>query len=507
MQLENTEIAQDANIPGIGGKVIAIDAKNNRNWVLEIGWFSRREAGRAIILSHQIDDLIRAIQMAETRLVEIRDSFLISDYQEKLPTRLWSARCYFKIKNNKAFLEVVLSTSITGHRGQCHHFELTRSIPSDSFSEAIVSLKNAKLVGDELLEKIAKLRPQQPSEACFVATVCLNDVNHPYCDDLRGFRDKVLIKTKGGRWMVEKYYSGLGSRMAGFVDRFWALKPFIFALVIYPLVKIAKACAQGNRRNREFRIWRKGVAPIFRRKVKLCSCDPSETWPGVLYPTMATDPSFQGVTPDPAAVLAIALSLREACLRAASADSQLDLGESYAGMDQFMRELMRIAECFESWACAHVAFDEITEIWPYLLEEHFGNACLDLRRPDELEMFDHTDCLRLALQLGLPVYGGGQYPVPLVVHARHPVAESNFKEFRIQTMRNGFGSSDVSPLTVEDNPFDTNFDSPFYALYGVDPEGLLEHIADRSSYGEIRKLAQNLAPGVAIPVRPISAFR
>lgn len=246
MQLE-TELAQDANIPGIGGKVIAIDAKNNRRWVLEMGWYSRREAGKAVIFSHQIDDFIRVIQMAEARLAEIRESLPLSDYKEKLPVRLWSVDCILKIKNNEAFLEMVFRTQVTGYRGQCQHFELTRSIPSNSFSEAIVSLENVKLLGDDLLEKIAKLRPQQPSEACFVATVCLNDVNHPFCNDLRRFRDKVLIKTKGGRWVVEKYYSGVGSRVASFVNRYWPLKLIIFALVIYPMALIARASTQGNR--------------------------------------------------------------------------------------------------------------------------------------------------------------------------------------------------------------------------------------------------------------------
>lgn len=62
-------------------------------------------------------------------------------------------------------------------------------------------------------------------------------------------------------------------------------------------------------------------------------------------------------TLDPAPVFACALSLREACLKSAEANSQLNLSDCYNGMDEFMREMMRIGNLFEAWACEHVAFD------------------------------------------------------------------------------------------------------------------------------------------------------
>ncbi|MEN9576237.1 MAG: hypothetical protein RL514_4092 [Verrucomicrobiota bacterium] len=107
--------------------------------------------------------------------------------------------------------------------------------------------------------------------------------------------------------------------------------------------------------------------------------------------------------PDSAAVFACALSLREACLKSAAADPAMNLSESYNGMDEFMREMMRVANLFEAWACEHVAFAECNEVWPYLLEDRFGDACLAVMSPTGLAAFDETDCLRVALHLRLPI--------------------------------------------------------------------------------------------------------
>lgn len=65
--------------------------------------------------------------------------------------------------------------------------------------------------------------------------------------------------------------------------------------------------------------------------------------------------------PDPAAIFACAHSLWDACQKAIAADSKLNLGEAYNGMDQFMRELMRVAAQFENWSCQHLDFSELDE--------------------------------------------------------------------------------------------------------------------------------------------------
>lgn len=61
---------------------------------------------------------------------------------------------------------------------------------------------------------------------------------------------------------------------------------------------------------------------------------------------------------DPAAVFACANSLWLACKRQAGVDPNLNLSDAYNGMDQLMREVMRIAEMFEKWSCQHVVFEE-----------------------------------------------------------------------------------------------------------------------------------------------------
>ncbi len=52
--------------------------------------------------------------------------------------------------------------------------------------------------------------------------------------------------------------------------------------------------------------------------------------------TMANEPELCTIQPDPAAVFARALSLREGCLKRAKAYPQLNLSESYNGMNEFL---------------------------------------------------------------------------------------------------------------------------------------------------------------------------
>jgi len=208
---------------------------------------------------------------------------------------------------------------------------------------------------------------------------------------------------------------------------------------------------------------------------------------------------------DAAAVFACALSLREACLKSAAANAQLNLSESYNGMDEFMRELMRIANLFETWAGAHVVFDELNDVWPYLMEDKFGDACLESIPPDALAHFDDSDCLRVALRLRLPIRADENLRIPVDVRAPNPIAGSEFREFRIQSVRDSLDDEgDVAPFIVDDDPFDEEFGPPYFALYGVGSAGLLEHVADRKTYSDVFSLAQRLAPGVAFPPRPIS---
>jgi len=217
---------------------------------------------------------------------------------------------------------------------------------------------------------------------------------------------------------------------------------------------------------------------------------------------MGNESERQSYLPDPAAIFASALSLWHACHRCVAADCRLNLSESYNGIDQFMRELMRIATQFEEWACAHIAFDELCDTWPYLLEDKFGDACLATLFPSALAEFNAMDCLRVAFYLQLPVRFNENLRLPIDVTACNPVTNSAFREFRIQTVRNSMEGGESVPFTLADEPFDDEFGAPYFGLYGVGSDDLGEHIADRKTYAEAVTLAQKLAPGIQFPLAP-----
>ncbi len=104
---------------------------------------------------------------------------------------------------------------------------------------------------------------------------------------------------------------------------------------------------------------------------------------------------------DPAAIFAIATSLWVQCHKHSATDHSINLSDSYSGMDGFMREIMRIAAQFEAWACKHVHFDELTDVWPYMLEDRFGKECLSILLAEKLSDFDEHDCRRVAARLRL----------------------------------------------------------------------------------------------------------
>lgn len=110
---------------------------------------------------------------------------------------------------------------------------------------------------------------------------------------------------------------------------------------------------------------------------------------------------------DTAAVLAVAISLREAVERHSAIDRQFSASAAYGGMDEFMRVSMRVADRFETWSCTHVDFAELGEPWPYLMEDRFGRACLDVLCPENLNSFDAHDCLRIAQRMRLPIKSRG----------------------------------------------------------------------------------------------------
>ena len=209
--------------------------------------------------------------------------------------------------------------------------------------------------------------------------------------------------------------------------------------------------------------------------------------------------------PDSAAVFASALSLWQASQKHA-ADERFNLSGCYNGMDQFMREIMRIANQFEAWACLHVDFKELNDVWSYLLEDQFGETCLAAILLTGLASFGESDCLRVAMRLKLPIIFDDKLPIPVDITALNHVAGSAFNRFRIQTARDYIESEDSCPYVLGDEPFDDEYGPPYFSLYGVGEDGLLEFIADRSSYSEAVKLAHKLAPGIDFPDVPCQSY-
>lgn len=203
---------------------------------------------------------------------------------------------------------------------------------------------------------------------------------------------------------------------------------------------------------------------------------------------------------DSAAVFACAKSLYDACLERKNSDPEFKIAEAYPGMDSVMRLVMRVANIFETWACRHVAFHETIEVWPYFLEEHFGDACLDFLDADSIGRYDEDDCFRAALRLRLPMKVDGSLPLPVFIELPNPAIETEFQRLRIQTVRQEMGEQGgMVPFTEDDDPFDEDFGTPIFGIYGVRSDGCLEHIADRESYYKSRALLVALLPGIDVP--------
>jgi hypothetical protein len=92
--------------------------------------------------------------------------------------------------------------------------------------------------------------------------------------------------------------------------------------------------------------------------------------------------------------------------------------------------------------------------------------------------------------------------VPIDVTASNPVTDAPFSKFRIQTVRTLDEDGVCEPFTLDDDPFDEQFSVPYFALYGVGSDDLVEHIADRRTYADAAALARNLMPGIEFPDSP-----
>lgn len=214
-----------------------------------------------------------------------------------------------------------------------------------------------------------------------------------------------------------------------------------------------------------------------------------------MHPEHSTHSRRQQSEADPAAILGASLSLYASCMAQARAEGA-NLSVAYQGGDQFMREVMRVAQEFELWACEHVNFDEWDEVWPYFLQDRFGPACVSILSAAGLASFSREDCVRISLRLGIPLRMDRSLPVPICAEAPIPTAGSPFHSLLIQTVRDSIDGELTCAYTRADEPFDDALGPIYFSLYGICQNGLLEHIASRQTYDEILALATALVPEI-----------
>ncbi len=211
---------------------------------------------------------------------------------------------------------------------------------------------------------------------------------------------------------------------------------------------------------------------------------------------MNTKEASNGSQADPAAIFAGALSIWNTCHEREARNPALDLSDTFSGIDGLMRVSMAIATIFEEWSCRHVDFDRLEEWWPYKLESEMGEACLSLMELDALPAFDEKNALDLAVKLKLPLKAPAKGVAPLYIRASNPLQGARFRTIYIQSVREALDGSGVSPLAAGDSPADVGFGPPFYGIYGIDPEGYSEHIADRRTLDAAFEMVKGLIPGL-----------
>jgi len=79
--------------------------------------------------------------------------------------------------------------------------------------------------------------PLTKFDYCFLATAAFGNSDHPMVGVLRQFRDRFLISWKGGRSLVNAYYS-IGPAFAGYIEDHQWIAPFV-RLMLLPLVGFA----------------------------------------------------------------------------------------------------------------------------------------------------------------------------------------------------------------------------------------------------------------------------
>jgi|GEM_PF-2864836 len=88
--------------------------------------------------------------------------------------------------------------------------------------------------------------PQEGRPGCFIATAVYGDPNAKKIDQLRAFRDEILLEKKAGVLFTELYYK-MSPPIADFISEHESLRKAVGHIVVYPLVEIAEKALDPDR--------------------------------------------------------------------------------------------------------------------------------------------------------------------------------------------------------------------------------------------------------------------
>jgi len=89
-----------------------------------------------------------------------------------------------------------------------------------------------------LQQKFPDLQPPKQEKSCFIATATMGNIDHPYVETLRQYRDLVLRKSRFGQTFIYLYYRN-SPPVAKIIAKHTLLRKFSFRFLVNPLYKLA----------------------------------------------------------------------------------------------------------------------------------------------------------------------------------------------------------------------------------------------------------------------------
>ncbi len=106
-----------------------------------------------------------------------------------------------------------------------------------SISEEVPSIIHPHELKSQQSQKV--LDNQKNKDGCFIATACYGNYNAPEVLVLRHFRDKILIHTYFGKYLIKFYYY-LSPIFASLIAKSGLLKKFVRKFLLDPIVILLK---------------------------------------------------------------------------------------------------------------------------------------------------------------------------------------------------------------------------------------------------------------------------